>query len=218
VTDAAPTDTDLQPLVAAEYRALAELLAELPPERWDTPSLCSLWRVREVVAHVTMPARYDQAAFVAELQADGFDFGRLSDRIAARDAELPTEDLVGNLRSEILHAWQPPGGGAHGALNHAVVHGLDITVPLGRPRRASDDALRAVLDALTAGGGHAHFGVAIEGRALSATDLDWAFGSGVPLHGPAEDLVLHLCRRTVPDSRLRGEPLSPTPERENDAG
>ena len=57
---------------------------------WDAPSLCEKWRTREVVAHVTMPARYDGPAFMAELEAAGGDFTRLSDAIAARDGALPT--------------------------------------------------------------------------------------------------------------------------------
>jgi uncharacterized protein (TIGR03083 family) len=56
------TDDDLQAGVAAEYIALASLLDTLSPDRWDAPSLCEGWRVREVVAHLTMAARYDEGA------------------------------------------------------------------------------------------------------------------------------------------------------------
>jgi len=189
----------------ADYLAVADLLASLPPERWDTPSLCEGWRVREVVAHLTMPARYDEAAFMAELRECEFDFTRLSNRVAGRDAQLPTEELVGSMRDEKLHQWTPPGGGTHGALNHVVIHGLDITVPLGEPRRSTDASIQVVLDDLTRGGGHAHFGTEISGRTLQVTDVDWCFGSGPSLRGPAEHLALHLCGRTVPAGALKGE-------------
>jgi len=202
------TDDDVQALVAANFLALADLAEELPAGRWDTPSLCAGWRVREVVAHVTMPARYDEDRFMAELREDGFDFTRLSNRVAQRDAQLPTGELVENLRDEVLHRWTPPGGGPHGALNHVVIHGLDITVALREPRRASDHAMRAVLDDLTEGGGHGHFGTEIRGRSLYATDIGWAYGSGPQLGGAAEDLALHLCGRTVPTGRLEGEMLT----------
>ncbi len=65
-------DTDLQP-EAAEYLALADLLASIAEAEWDCPSLCDGWRVREVVAHLTMPARYGNAEFMTELEAHGFD-------------------------------------------------------------------------------------------------------------------------------------------------
>ncbi|HNM85526.1 MAG TPA: maleylpyruvate isomerase family mycothiol-dependent enzyme, partial [Mycobacterium sp.] len=34
-----------------ERREFADFLATLTPEQWDEPSLCSRWRVRDVVAH-----------------------------------------------------------------------------------------------------------------------------------------------------------------------
>jgi uncharacterized protein (TIGR03083 family) len=199
---------DLQPLVTSTYIALADLLDTLPTQRWDTPSLCEGWRVREVAAHLTMPARYNEDAFMSELRDDEFDFTRLSNRIASRDANLPTSDLVGNLRDEALHRWTPPGGGQPGALNHVVIHALDITVPLGEARSASDAAARRVLEDLTEGGTHAHFSTGIGGRNLQATDIGWSFGTGPALSGTAADLMLHMCGRSVPADRLNGDPLA----------
>lgn len=200
-------DADLQPAVAAEFAALADLLGSASDAQWDTPSLCEGWRVREVIAHLTMAARYSEKEFMAELRHCDFDFSRLSNQIAGRDAELPTGQLVANLRADVMHHWTPPGGGYHGALNHVVIHGLDVTVPLGVPRRSPDETIRVVLNDLTEGGGHTHFGINIEGRSFQATDLDWSYGSGPALHGAAEDLALRLCGRTIPDGRLEGTPL-----------
>jgi len=200
-------DAGLQPAVAAEFVALAGLLESATEAQWDTPSLCAGWRVREVIAHMTMAARYSEEEFMAELRRYEFDFGRLSDEVAARDADLPTSELVACLRSEVMRHWTPPGGGWHGALNHVVIHGLDVTVPLGVPRRSPDATIRVVLDDLTAGGVQARFGTSIEGRSLQATDLDWSYGSGPALRGPAELLAVVMCGRNVPGGRLEGEPL-----------
>jgi uncharacterized protein (TIGR03083 family) len=200
-------DAGLQPAVAAEFLALAELLDPLSDAQWDTPSLCAGWRVREVVAHMTMAARYPEDKFMAELRRHDFDFGRLSNEIASRDAGLPTSELVANLRSEIMQRWTPPGGGYHGALNHVVIHGLDVTVPLGVPRRSPDDTIRIILEDLTQGGVHEHFGTNIEGRSLQATDLDWSYGSGPAVRGAAEDLALMLCGRNLPAGRIENAPL-----------
>jgi uncharacterized protein (TIGR03083 family) len=197
------TTPTLQPLVAETYLALADVLDRHTAGDWDTPSLCDGWRVREVVAHVTMPARYDEAAFMAELQVDSFDFERLSKRIAARDAHQPIEDLVAALRSDVLHRWSPPGGGEHGALNHVVIHSLDITVPLGEPRCVTDEAIRVVLDDLTGGGMHARFGTDIEGCAFRATDIDWSYGTGNHVSRSATDLALGLCGRNLPTTVTR---------------
>jgi uncharacterized protein (TIGR03083 family) len=197
-----PADVDLQPAIAAEFLALADLLETLPEAGWDTPSLCDGWRVREVVAHMTMAARYSVAEFFAELGESDGDVTRLSNRIATRDAAQPTSVLVGNLRHEVMQHWTPPGGGYAGALNHVVIHGLDITVPLGVPRRSPDETIRAVLDGLTHGGTHAHFGIDIDGLRLGATDIDWTYGSGRPVGGAAGDLALFLCGRQLPPGRI----------------
>ena len=200
-------DAHLQPAVAAEFTSLADLLAAASDAQWDTPSLCDGWRVREVVAHMTMAARYSEAEFMAELRRRDFDFTRLSNEVARRDASLPADELVANLRSDVMQGWTPPGGGYHGALNHVVIHGLDVTVPLGVPRRSPDETIRVVLDDLALGGGHAHFDIVINGRRLEASDLDWSHGSGPVLRGAAGDLALAMCGRAVPSGRLEGEPL-----------
>jgi uncharacterized protein (TIGR03083 family) len=200
-------DSELQPEVAAQFRALAELLSTASDAAWNTQSLCEGWRVREVVAHMTMPARYSAAEFMSELERCAYDFSRLSNEVAGRDAAVPSSELVGDLRSEVLHHWTPPGGGYHAALNHVVIHGLDVSVPLGEPRLAPDQTIRVILEDLTTGGAHEHFGIDIEGRMFEATDLDWKYGSGLALIGAGEDLALAMCGRKVPSGRLDGAPL-----------
>jgi uncharacterized protein (TIGR03083 family) len=203
-------DAELQPMVADELARLADLLEALPETQWDIPSLCQGWRVREVVAHMTMAARYSNEEFMEELRAHDFDFTRLSNHIASRDADLPTAALVDNLRSEAMQQWTPPGGGHRGALNHAVIHGLDIAVPLGVRRHVVEGTMRFILDDLTAGGVHARFGTDLAGRHLEATDLDWSYGDGIPLRGAAEDLALAICGRALPGNQLHGTPLTKT--------
>jgi uncharacterized protein (TIGR03083 family) len=204
--DALTTDSaELAAAIAGEYLALAGLLDGAGPAVWDAPSLCEGWRTREVVAHMTMPARYDGPAFMSELEAADGDFTRLSNSVAARDAALPEAVLVGNLRSEVLHAWQPPGGGMQGALTHCVIHGLDITEAVPLARRVPVELVVAVLDALVGAGGADVFGADLSGTQLRADDLDWSYGSGPPVTGPAQVLVLVLSGRRVPAGRLGGE-------------
>src|SRR5262245_5051508 len=50
----AMADDPLRPIIEGTYVALADLLTVMPLAQWDTPSLCEGWRVREVVAHLTM--------------------------------------------------------------------------------------------------------------------------------------------------------------------
>jgi uncharacterized protein (TIGR03083 family) len=192
--------TDMQSWVAPTFDGLADLLASAPAEVWDAPSLCEKWQVRHVVAHVTMPARLTPAQFGAEMAAAGGDFTVLSDTVAARDAALPLADQLDALRSPVLHAWQPPGGGAVGALSHAVIHSLDITVALDRSAVAPKEAVVAVLDQLTAANG-AWFGVDLAGVRLEASDTDWSWGRGDVVRADSGRLVALLSGRTLPDGR-----------------
>ena len=192
--------TDLQSLVAPTCNGLADLLAAAAVEVWDAPSLCEKWLVRHVVAHVTMPARLTPEQFGAEMAAAGGDFAVLSDTVAARDASLPLDDLLDQLRSPRLHAWQPPGGGAAGALSHAVIHSLDVTVALDRPSVAPQEALIAVLDQITAAGG-SWFDVDLTDVRLEAADTDWGWGSGRLVRADSGSLVALLSGRTLPDGR-----------------
>ncbi len=161
--------TDPQHWVAPTYRGLADVLEAGSEEVWGAPTLCEGWHVRHLVAHVTMPARLGPAEFGAEMVAAGGDFGVLSETVARRDARLPVPDLLDQLRSPGLHAWQPPGGGADGALSHAVIHSLDVTLAMDAPAVAPPDAVRHVLDQLTAAGG-ATFGVDLAGLDSLADD------------------------------------------------
>lgn len=198
----------IRDMIAAQRTELAELLAGLPEPRWDEPSLCAGWRVREVVAHITMPFRYGRGRFALELAKSRGRFNEMADRLARRDAAaMSPSELAGTVRSNTGHPWKPPGGGFTGALAHDLIHGLDITVPLGLAvPPVPEERLRPVLPASLDDRSVKFFGVDLDGIELRASDMDWALGSGVPLEGAAADLLLVLCGRTLPAGHLVGEP------------
>lgn len=51
----------------------------------------------------------------------------------------------------------------------------------------------------------ATFGTDLDGVELQATDADWSYGSGTPVRGRAQDLLLVVCGRRVPAGRLHGD-------------
>lgn len=203
MTSATTRQNALREAIAAERRELADVLAGLPPQAWDAPSLCAGWRVREVVAHMTMPFRYSAARFGLEIARSGGNFTAMSDRVAKRDAAaMPATELTAALRDNASHPWQPPGGAPEAPLTHDVIHGLDFTVPLGLGRKVPALRLRLVLDAVTSPQALKHFDVSLTGIRLVADDLDWSFGTGEPLSGHAENLLLAIAGRRLPDYAL----------------
>jgi uncharacterized protein (TIGR03083 family) len=198
-------EEDIRAAVTAERSEQADLLATLRPDQWDAPTLCAGWRVREVVAHTTMPFRTSAGRTLVELVRAGGRFNRMADRCARRDAaRMTSAQLLATLRDNVAHPWKPPGGGTLAALSHDVIHGLDITVGLGLGRRIPPDRIAMVLAGLTPRN-IAFFGTDLTGVALQATDLDWRHGTGTPVRGLAQDLLLVICGRRLPPGYLEGD-------------
>jgi uncharacterized protein (TIGR03083 family) len=189
----------IRDMIAAQRGELAQVLAGLPAASWDSPTLCAGWRVREVVAHITMPFRYSGRRFVLELAKSRGNFNAMADRCARHDAAaLSSDELAEAVRSNVDHPWQPPGGGYVGALTHDVIHGLDITEALGLEVRVPAGRLGVVLSNLVTPKSLKFFGTDLSGTQLRATDTGWVFGSGTPVTGTARELALFLCgRRTT---------------------
>lgn len=193
-------------LVTAERREMSALLTDLPESAWDAPSLCAGWRVREVVAHMTMPFRSSPLAFLLGMVRARGDFNKASDRWARDDAaKFTSAELAASMRENAGNRWKPPGGGFAGALGHDVVHGLDVTVALGLDRDVPAERLAVVLGGPGAEKGRKYFGVDLHGIELRATDLGWSLGSGKPLEGKAQHLLLVTSGRVLPPGLLKGE-------------
>jgi uncharacterized protein (TIGR03083 family) len=187
---------DIRDMIAGQRAELAQVLAGLPAASWDAPTLCDGWRVREVVAHITMPFRYSGRRFLLELAKSRGNFNAMADRTARRDAAaLSAAELAEALASNVDHPWQPPGGGELGALTHDVIHSLDITEALGLGVRVPAERLRLVLPNLVTRRSLKFFGTDLAGVQLRATDTGWVFGSGKLVAGTAQDLALLLSGR-----------------------
>lgn len=197
-------DEAVRAAVIAERTELAAMLGGLRPDQWAAPTLCAGWRVREVVAHMTMPYRLTMPAFLRGMVRARGNFNRMADRQARADtARLDDARLLASLRDNVAHPWKPPGGGTAGALSHDVIHGLDISVALGLDRRVPPERVAMILAGMR-DRNVSYFGTDLSGVRLAATDLDWAYGEGAPLRGAAQDLLLVICGRRLPPGLLDG--------------
>ncbi|MDF0531930.1 maleylpyruvate isomerase family mycothiol-dependent enzyme [Tsukamurella sp. 8F] len=188
---------DLYVTTVAERKRLAGLLAE-HPEAWGADSLCAGWRVREVIAHLTMPYRYRIPAILLGIDRARGDFNRFSNRAALRDTELLSDpELLENYADNAESRWTPPGGGQVGALSHDVIHGLDITMPLGLPE--PDPAVTGTVLSEVRPKQLKYFGVDLTGVRLEASDADVAVGSGRAVTMSAAELLMIVTgRKAVP--------------------
>lgn len=194
------TNEHLYELTVAERQRLADLLAGLSPEQWRADSLCAGWRVREVVAHINATATQTYEEFLAAVAAADGNINLACDRTAKADsARFSDAELLATHRSRISSRWTPGPGNRRGALSHEVIHGLDITVPLGLPEPEPE-----VLAATLAGGDPAQlafFGFDAGSVRLVADDADLTVGDGPrEVRLPARDVVLVVTGRRQIDA------------------
>lgn len=204
--------TDVWMMVKTERRSLIDFLAGVEDERWDTPSLCPGWTVRDVVAHQISTAVTTRLGFVRGMIAARFDFDR--DNQSGVDRELGTAAEMLTRFHEVADRTSTPPAPLDTRLVEVVVHGEDIRRPLGTvgeyPPEAIARALR--LQAKTGksmGGAKEH----VSGLRLVADDADLALdaglahGSGLVVTGPALALLLAVSGRTVALDELGGPGL-----------
>jgi uncharacterized protein (TIGR03083 family) len=196
---------DLLSAIADERRRIADLLDSLTPAQLATPSLCAEWTVKDVAGHLISAIGSDPAHMLPAVLRSGFNLHRANARVAVLAADRPAGDIAADMRVNAADPFKPPVVGWPGQLTDWQVHGQDMRRPLGLPHGLRTDRMRASLEFLT--GGRA-LGFApkrrLAGLRFQATDLDWTWGSGPLLAGPAEALMLAMCGRPVVLAELDG--------------
>jgi uncharacterized protein (TIGR03083 family) len=185
---------------------LADLLDDLTDAEWETPSLCTGWRVRDVAAHVAMAPQVPSLAFMATeaVRARG-SFHRLNHDVAVRHADSrDPEALVAELREHAASQRLPFVTNYRNILYDVLVHVQDIAIPLGRPRPMPPDAAAAGATRVWEMGWPFWAKRRLRGLRLVATDADWSVGTGSEVTGPIEAILLLLTGRQAAAHRLTG--------------
>jgi uncharacterized protein (TIGR03083 family) len=191
--------------IADERRRIADLLETLTPEQLNVPSLCGDWTVQHVAGHLLAAVDAAPTALLPMVLRSGFNLHRANSRLAVLSASRPAADLAAALRANAENPFKPPVVGYPGQLTDLQVHGQDMRRPLGLPHGLRLDRLRTSLDFL-AGGRAIGFAPKrrLAGLRFEAADLDWSWGTGPALAGPAEALMLEMTGRTVVLGELDG--------------
>lgn len=200
--------------VADERLALADLLGAVAADdpRWDAPSLCGTWRVRDVVAHLMWLAEASHRSMFRDgLRVRAITFNRAVDRMALRvAATVPPDELVARLRAGAGGRYTAPTLPPTVALGEVVVHRVDIAAAVGLPAHAPDERVQAVLEAERRL--WFAFGVPRSIRRLRfvPTDVDWTVGpaDGPLVEGPGEQLLLAATGRQPALATLTGPGLA----------
>lgn len=202
--------------VRDERRRLADWLTNLTTEQWQTPSLCSAWTVRDVLAHLTVTTRLTVPLLVREAVKARGSFNRMEVNMAAdRAARHSTAELIEQLRHSAESDRRFPGSAPLDPLMDLVIHGQDIARPLGLPYRSPAHVVTACLT-YVAGNSFMGGPKRVKGLHLLSTDSSWSHGTGMEVRGPDEDLLLAVSGRpagldalTGPGVAVLGERLHP---------
>jgi uncharacterized protein (TIGR03083 family) len=193
-------------MARAERADLAQFLATLTPQQWDTPSLCTKWTVKDVVAHMIS---YEELGTVGLIKR--FLKGRIlrANEVGVDEfAPMSTQQLLEFLGNHLTPQGLTAGFGGMIALVDGTIHHQDIRRTLGQPRAIPADRLKRVLG-LVPGNPRLGAGRRIRGLRLRATDIDWVHGGGPEVTGPGEALLMAMAGRPAALAELAG-PGQPT--------
>lgn len=203
------TQADPWQMYAAERADIHDFLASLTPGQWKEPSLCAGWQVKDVAVHLLVDEPIEQLGLPRALvKAAAFRFSvhRINAWWVERNRDRPTDSIVAAFGGP----WRPGQVtgrlGPAAALRGEVIHHQDMRRPLWMPRAIPEERLRAALDVILTPGGSTNLGSFQRGQGirLRATDLDWSWGQGPEVSGPAESLLMALAGRPAALADLTG--------------
>lgn len=208
---------DYESLLWSESADLAALIHELDDADFDRTSLCDGWRVRDVVSHVVLGHTTPMPVMVGLIARHGFNVPQASRHGSARHgsahsaAELRDEwkrVVDGRVRKGISRVISTK----ELFVDH-LIHHQDIRRPLDRSRSIPADRLTAALDAMPTIGGFVKSKRRMRGLTWTASDVEWSFGSGPEVTGPAEALILLASGRRAPIDEVSGDGVATLDER-----
>jgi uncharacterized protein (TIGR03083 family) len=196
--------TELWKLIHAQREKVGDALGTLTDAQWETASLCTGWRVRDVVAHMVETHLMTPPRFAGKFVASGFRFNTFAAKGVALHATQTPARLLAEYRETALRTTAPPGPKVTW-LAEAVIHGEDVGRATGRSVAVSPEALVAVADFSSGATQLLHGKQRSAGLRLRATDVDWTVGDGLEVSGPAASLILAITGRAPALSDLSGD-------------
>lgn len=194
---------DVQAATKAERAALAGDLATVTEEAWTQPSLCVLWNVEEVVAHLTAAASLGRLRWMSSVICARFDFDKHNARrLAEHRGGSPAETLA--RFQAVIPSTTSTFGPKEAWLGEVVIHGQDIRRAVGIEYSPPIDTLTHLAGFLA----RTNFTVAskdaVKGVRLQAVDGPFATGTGPLVEGTTLALVMAMAGRITYHPDLTG--------------
>ncbi|MFZ0664750.1 MAG: maleylpyruvate isomerase family mycothiol-dependent enzyme [Acidimicrobiales bacterium] len=186
-----------------ERASLLELLETLSPDEWNTQSLCTEWRIRDVVGHLVSETTMSIRKLITGTIKSGFRVNKFIASDACRKGALSDLELVEAFRTAVSTRTHLPGLSSMSMLEGIVIHSLDIRQPLLRDNGVPERRMVLVASDLLS----SRFFVGqklFAGLRIAATDADWSRGEGEEVKGPIEGFVLAMSGRFVGLDKLQG--------------
>ena len=190
-----------------ELASISALIHGLPDDQWDSDTLCSGWRVRDVIGHLVFLYTTPLTTLVAKFAKQGFNNRRFlgAEAVAYGSSHTPAQiksefDSIAIARKGVGRFGRPQE-----LLLDALVHEQDIRRPLGLPHQIPEERLLAALNVSPLAGTFIGAKKWAEGFHLVATDVNWSHGEGPDVHGTGEAILLVRTGRTVVLDELTGD-------------
>jgi uncharacterized protein (TIGR03083 family) len=193
-------------MIVDERRQIVDVLASLTDDQLRAPSLCAGWSIHDVAAHLASCIRFAHLKIYLGVFTTAGDFDRIHTTLTRRYGRRPSEKIVDSLRCNMASRITMPRSGYDPVLVDLVVHDLDIRIPMGISRTPDEERLWMAFHHLTESPAPAFAtGSQLHGLRIEATDTGWAHGTGAPLRGPAESVVLAISGREIGFAQLDGD-------------
>ena len=193
-------------MVAETRSDLADYLATLTPEQWDTPTLCEGWKVRDAVGHLVEGSnKVSMGRMAGQMLKYRFNIDKMLGAMAIEQGKQAPDVLLQGVRDAVPLQNTPGPTKPEDQLSDWVVHTQDIKRALGPPGTIPQDRLLAALERMKTSGKPMNNDKRIEGLKLVATDIDWSYGDGPEVRGAGEALLLAMCGRTSAIDDLSGD-------------
>jgi len=199
------TKDEMFAAVTAQRLQLATPADGLSAEQWDAMSLCSGWRVRDVVGHLLSILEIPIGTFLlGAIRARSFN--RYADRVAREFAAADPSSLPARYRAAAARRFAPPIIGPIAPLSDVFIHTRDIERPLGRASTLDPAALRTILGYVCGGKARGFVPQSrTKGLRFEATDLDWSAGNGPVVSGTGEAIMMAVTGRAAALADLTGD-------------